>query len=354
MKISVLIPYYNDAEFLPRSIESVLAQDCPDFELVLVNHATRDNCRELARSYDDARVVHVDMPENHGAGGGLVIEAFLAAAKGEYVKFFCADDVMRPGCLAALAAALDGHPELDMVFGDLEYIDEAGHPLGETWFDARQDFSRGMDELACLRSYADGKSVLPWIGGMVRRSALDRITLDATMVMMFDMSVWLQLLLNGSRLGYVDRPVAGYRIHGGQVSAAANLLPARYMSVFEWQAYSESLLRAEPQMLRRIFADDTAVAAACDGRELRCAIALRYLRHPELVKVSHWAYRILHDEMNTASGREFLSERFSLTVAGLRALLRASAPKERRRGRWVTFRERLKKLFGGSEAPRSL
>lgn len=347
MKISVLIPYYNDAAFLRTAIDSVLSQAYPDFELVLVNHASEDESRAIAHGYDDARIVHVDMPENNGAGGGLVIEAFLAAANGEAVKFFCADDIMRPGCLATLASVLEAHPEIDIAFGDLEYIDFVGRSVGKTWFGVRQDFERDMDEVVCLRKYARGKSVLPWIGSLVRRSALEKIRLDATLVMMFDMSVWTQLLLLGSRLMLTDKVVAGYRLHDGQVSAAANVELARHQSVFEWQAYAKLFLETKNRtLLRAVFVDEPGVATAADNFELNAAIALRYLRDPETACVSHWAYALLHEALNDAFGRERLRDRLGLTVAVLRSLVRAGAPKPRRKSQWVRFRDRLRKLVG--------
>ena len=77
MKVSVLIPYYNDREFLRQSIESVLNQTYKDFELILVNHATTDDCREIAHSYNDDRIIHLDMDKNYGAGTGLIIWEIL-------------------------------------------------------------------------------------------------------------------------------------------------------------------------------------------------------------------------------------------------------------------------------------
>ena len=56
MKVSVLIPYYNDERFLRQAIESVLAQTFRDFELVLVNHASTDGSRVIARSFGGKHV----------------------------------------------------------------------------------------------------------------------------------------------------------------------------------------------------------------------------------------------------------------------------------------------------------
>ena len=82
-EISVLIPYYNDEDFLRESIQSVLDQTYTDFELVLINHACTDSSRKIARSFEDGRIVHIDLPVN--AGAGVILDAFLKKARGTYV-----------------------------------------------------------------------------------------------------------------------------------------------------------------------------------------------------------------------------------------------------------------------------
>ena len=75
--VSVFIPYYNDEKFLKTSIESVLNNNYQDFELILLNHATKDSCREIAHSYNDDRIKHIDMSENLGGGSGLLFQKML-------------------------------------------------------------------------------------------------------------------------------------------------------------------------------------------------------------------------------------------------------------------------------------
>ena len=77
MKVSVLIPYYNDREFFRQSIESVLNQTYKDFELILVNHATTDDCREIAHSYNDDRIIHLDMDKYNVLPLLLFLTTFL-------------------------------------------------------------------------------------------------------------------------------------------------------------------------------------------------------------------------------------------------------------------------------------
>ena len=85
--VSVFVPYYNDRAFLAQCIESILAQTRGDFELILLHHASGDGCRQIARSFRDPRIRHIDMPSNLGAGSGVLILEFLKAARGRSVSY---------------------------------------------------------------------------------------------------------------------------------------------------------------------------------------------------------------------------------------------------------------------------
>ena len=338
MKVSVLIPYYNDERFLRQAIESVLVQTFADFELVLVNHASTDGSRAIARSFGDSRIVHVDMPVNHGAGGGLVVEEFLKVARGEYVKFFCADDVMRPDCLATLVGYMESHRELSFAFGDLEYVDALGKDLAAHWFVARPKFSVNLTEVDCLRLFADGWSFLPWIGSIVRRTVLSEIELDATLVMMFDMSVWTQLLLGGHRLGFVESIVVSYRVHDGQVSALAHRNEAVCLSVRERQVFFRLFQNCrEVDLVRAIFAEDGFVRRLETIDDIPLAVALRYL---SCDKCAMWAYQYVHDYLQDPAKRAEAAERMELTVAGFRDMIRRQNGQPRKKSRWIRFRDR--------------
>ena len=337
MKVSVLIPYYNDERFLRQAIESVLTQTFADFELVLVNHASTDGSRAIARSFGDSRIVHVDMPVNHGAGGGLVLAEFMKVARGEYVKFFCADDIMRPDCLTMLVGYMESHRELSFAFGDLEYVDVFGKDLAEHWFAARPKFSLNLTEVDCLRLFADGYSFLPWIGSIVRRAVLSEIELDATLVMMFDMSVWIQLLLRGYRLGFVESAVASYRIHDEQVSGLAHQLSAIRLSICERQVFFRLFQNCrDVALVREIFAEDGFVRRLETIENIPLVVALHYL---SCDKRATWAYQYVHDCLQDPVRREAAESGIGITVAGFRDLVSSLADAPRPRGMWVRFRD---------------
>lgn len=108
MKFSIVIPVYNVAQYLGKCIDSVLANDCSDCEIILVDDGSTDGicpgiCDEYGRNYPDLiRVIH---QENMGLGGAR--NTGLEAAGGEYLFFVDSDDTLRGDALAILKKAVD-------------------------------------------------------------------------------------------------------------------------------------------------------------------------------------------------------------------------------------------------------
>ena len=95
VKISVVIPVYNVAEFLEEAISSLLNQTFEDFELICVNDGSKDNSLDILNDFakKDSRVVVIDK-ENGGCGSAR--NRALDEAKGEYIYFFDPDDYILP------------------------------------------------------------------------------------------------------------------------------------------------------------------------------------------------------------------------------------------------------------------
>ena len=315
--VSVLIPYYNDAEYLPQAIESVLKQTYQNFELILVNHATTDNCREIAHGYDDPRIVHIDMPMNYGAGTGLIMRKALAVAKGKYFKPFCADDVMRPNCLGDLVDFMESHPEKDFAFGNVEYIDAGGESLGKDLFTVRTKSTR--TEIDCMKRFARFESFLPYVGSIFRTQVVSVGDVDTVCIMLFDVSFWLRLLVEGRKIGFLEKIVAGYRIHGGQVSAIRNRARAGFLSYYEGEVvYNLFALLKDLRVAKEVFAGAAYVDQMTDISDLRFVLSVRAMEHR--IVYAHQGYSYLRNLMNDDKSRDYLERKYGFTIRTLREL----------------------------------
>ena len=120
--VSVCIPTYNGAQYVERTIRSVLAQTFTDFELVVRDDGSTDDTLDVVQSIDDERVRIVAGRENAGAGANFGLA--VAEATGAYVKLLCQDDVIYPECLERQVAALDADPGVVMVSCHRDIVDD--------------------------------------------------------------------------------------------------------------------------------------------------------------------------------------------------------------------------------------
>src|SRR5436190_825161 len=123
-RVSVITPFLNAERFIAEAIESVLAQDFHDFELILIDDGSSRKCRDIARNYavryaDVIRYVSHEGHVNRGISASRNLGVSLA--RGELVAFIDADDVWAPAKLSEQVAIMDAHPELGMVCGAARY-----------------------------------------------------------------------------------------------------------------------------------------------------------------------------------------------------------------------------------------
>ena len=194
--VSVFIPYYNDEKFLKQSIESVLNQTYQNWELILFNHASTDNSRNIAHSYNDKRIKHIDALENLGAGSGYNIKISLPEMKGEYVKLMCADDMLKSDCLEKLTNILEKNPDKDVCFANMDYVDVHGNFLHTTWYGNISMADCESDEKSTLLKFFHGYSHIAFPAALIKTDAIKGINLDTSLIMLFDVSLWVKLLIN--------------------------------------------------------------------------------------------------------------------------------------------------------------
>lgn len=105
--ISVLMPCYNAAPFVAEAIDSVISQDWPNLEIVVVDDGSTDGSADVLADY---RSQNVTVIQQKNAGQCSAANTAFRASRGELIKFFDADDVMLPGMLRRQAERLEGRP----------------------------------------------------------------------------------------------------------------------------------------------------------------------------------------------------------------------------------------------------
>jgi glycosyltransferase involved in cell wall biosynthesis len=217
-KISVLLPTYRYREYLAAAIESVLAQDEGDFELIVSDDASGDGSAEIGRLYAgrDPRVRFHEQERNLGMVANW--NWCLARARGRYIKYLFGDDRLEsPAALRRLAGMLDDDPGAVLAASARLLLSPAGRPMNIRDDLRRRGFFPGPQLLArCVfaeRNLIGGPSAV-----MFRRAAAAR-GFDPALRQMVDLEMWLHLLLAGA-LAYEPDPLCGLRRHPLQATVA--------------------------------------------------------------------------------------------------------------------------------------
>lgn len=237
-RVSVCIPTYNTARYLPETIESVLRQDFTEFELVICDNASTDQTPEICRSYADPRIRYVRFEELTNQAGSF--NRCLEQARGELITLLHADDYFLSGFLADRVERLGDNPGLGFVFGAVQVVDAKGAVVAikSQWQDDR--FFRQGELFEFLLS---GCIVSP-PSLMVRRSSAQKAGLFRTDLSWGHDWEWTLRLAEGTAALYVCEPLAAYRDH--DASGTAEILSAARNGRQERLILKETLSRLSP------------------------------------------------------------------------------------------------------------
>jgi glycosyltransferase involved in cell wall biosynthesis len=142
--VSVIVPCYNLAKYLPQAIRSLQAQTMTDWEAVIVNDASPDDTAQVAASLaaEDRRVRVVTNPENLYLAGAL--NAGIGASHGRYILPLDADNMVEPWTLGVLAGALDADRGIHIAYGACKFVNEDGSPDTSVAPDGISGWPRGF------------------------------------------------------------------------------------------------------------------------------------------------------------------------------------------------------------------
>lgn len=209
--ISVVIPAYNYAHFLERAIDSVLAQDHPRVEIIVVDDGSTDNTREVVTRYGDrVRYVH-----QQNAGLSAARNTGMRMARHEWIALLDADDEFMPGMLRRLAETLADLPaEFGLAACDCRHMGSEGGYIQKKYLTgAEPQEVLTKDILVRNRFVADAV--------LFRRDlALHAGGFDTTLHSSEDRDMWIHLSRH-CRLYKIAEPLVRVRVHGGSMSRQA-------------------------------------------------------------------------------------------------------------------------------------
>jgi glycosyltransferase involved in cell wall biosynthesis len=206
-RVSIVTISFNQAAFLERAIRSVLEQDYPDVEYIVVDPGSTDGSRDIIEKYR-SRISKVILEPDSGPSNGL--NKGFAAATGEIYGYINADDAYLPGAITKAVAAFQARPNADLVYGHSYIVDREGRLV-----------RRSRSVPFNLRLYAYGGVIVMQQSSFFRRHAFEKAGgFNEKNRTSWDAELLMDMALNGSRFEMVDDFWSLYAIYPGSITAS--------------------------------------------------------------------------------------------------------------------------------------
>ncbi|MBI4927898.1 MAG: glycosyltransferase [Anaerolineae bacterium] len=127
MLVSIITPSFNQARYIEATLDSVLSQDYPEIEYIVMDGGSTDGTVDILKRYEHRLAGWVSEKDR---GQTDAINKGFARARGEVLAWLNSDDTYQPGAVREAVEALRAHPEAALVYGDANYIDETGRVIG--------------------------------------------------------------------------------------------------------------------------------------------------------------------------------------------------------------------------------
>jgi glycosyltransferase involved in cell wall biosynthesis len=200
LRISIVTPSFNQGQFLEKTILSVLDQDYPNLEYIIMDGGSTDGSVEIIQKYASRLAYWVSQRDR---GQSDAINRGFQRSTGDILAYINSDDYYLPGVFSIISDYFSQHPEVDIVFGDLHVIDPAGNLLG---------IKKAVPYDYWSAVFAG--SVVPQPATFFRRRVFDRVGyLDEDLKYNMDIEFFARCGKSKLRFGTIPTPLACFRLH---------------------------------------------------------------------------------------------------------------------------------------------
>ena len=213
--VTVVVPAYNHQEYVVECIRSVLDQDYPNIDLLVINDGSTDATDPRIRDFMREECADFRYISKENQGLIQTLNLGLRLARGEFFCEIASDDLLLPGSIRKRVRYLLENPGIEAVFADA-YLLEGSTPTTRRLVGDKGLYYRSAEH--SVEDLITGPAVILFPSGMVRKKVLDEIGgFDEEFRYYEDMYMEYLLALRG-RVGYLNEPVMYYREHSANVT----------------------------------------------------------------------------------------------------------------------------------------
>jgi len=237
MLVSVITPSYNQAPYLEQTIQSVLGQDYPRIEYLVVDGASTDGSVDIIEKYTDQLSWWVSEKDN---GQADAINKGLAHAKGDILAWLNSDDYYLPSSVSSAVRAFEENPDVVMVYGNMLAVDEHGQTINLLKYE-----QLSLEDLLCFQ-------IIGQPAVFFRREAFEKTGgLDTTFHFLLDHHLWIRIAQQGKIL-HVSQTWAAARYHAeAKNRAKAAEFGREAFRILDWAKNQPDLSEAITGVARR-------------------------------------------------------------------------------------------------------
>jgi teichuronic acid biosynthesis glycosyltransferase TuaG len=233
--VSIVIPAWNAADFLPATLETVFAQTWQPCEIIVVDDGSTDRTGQCLAEYGD-RITVVSL--TNSGGPSRPRNEGIKRSRGEFIAFFDSDDLMEADKLSTAMEVFAAHPDVDLVCSNFRSIDMADQLIDDDYLAEYRDFRQDLQP-----SSVASTGLLPGAAAFVnllranfvgtssvvcRRDLFDKVgPFIEEMKNSDDVDMWRRIAGNGHDFAFIDRVLHSYRINPDGISSrGARRIPA--------------------------------------------------------------------------------------------------------------------------------
>jgi glycosyltransferase involved in cell wall biosynthesis len=253
--VSIVTPSYNQDKYIEQTLRSVLEQDYPRIEYLVVDGMSKDSSVEIIKKYADQLTWWVSEKDS---GQGEAINKGLSRAQGDIIAWLNSDDYYLPGTLSKVVKVFEENPDVVMVYGDMLAVDEHGQTTNTLKYN-----QLSLQDLLCFQ-------IIGQPSVFFRREVLEQTGfIDTTFHFLLDHHLWIRIAQQGKIL-YVPQVWSAARYHAeAKNRAKAVEFGQEAFRILAWAKGQPGLVEAISSVERRARASAHRVDARylLDGRQ---------------------------------------------------------------------------------------